>query len=883
MSRIICFSNHIIPSKDKHHAESLLDYIATRDGVEMNREKKMTQQELIEAIIQSNPEVIQVCSTEYDKYIETGNKFLASKFITASMEYITSLSESPDIYLKYISNRPGVIKNENMNHGLFNQEGFADLKLERENLQKKIEKDPNAPIWNHIISLTREDAVKFGYDNQEAWKQLLQSQMPQIANDMHIDLKNLVWNAAFHDEGHHPHVHIQVYSKDPNQGYVSVYTLEKIKSRLANQIFKQELDVLKTQRTNLRNLFEFEMKKAIIDYNKRIQSPLSKDSQIDYLDTKETFAKVVKNYTYKYQKKDVKNELKEILASITEVPNVRQAIDDAFENFRQFELYYKDDPEKLTTIEQFENNLLDGRIGERYVIHNFLINTLTNKEVEIKEPTVKQLTEEQLVTLQKSKIQSVSTLSKMTNKKYKIDEHKNAISNLTKNLIDKELVTLVSDQYSLKKLEKKTKKNVLLFALHSDLLKKQYSTYCSAKAQLLNISKEEVINKIHAGELGQELYKSTEILIGKVFKAAKQERVNAAVKKLEQLPVDKSYIQLSVKALLYAEVDHTEIQTRMMNYLNKAYKNPIEQYNLYTNAIKNIVLENKGLDKIKLTDEETKTLYDILYAGADPELKKKKQERVRFAVEKLLLEDFQKDKFKLLLKSLFYVETPQTLIQDKIFNYLKSDDSQDAFQKYYFYRNTAKEILNEYGKIEKVSLTKEETNQLYEIGYAGIDYSFAKKLRSDKQERILTVIKNLEMKSFNYENVHLFTKGLLYAEVPFKEIQDRLMTYMISKGNLDPYDAYYMYKSTAKNILIEEPNVRKIKLSEEETLALYKQTHTPQQKNVNKAIVIDFLYLISRTIEQSEKDTERNIQKQQRNKSLRNQKTRNRKRGMSYA
>ena len=70
-------------------------------------------------------------------------------------------------------------------------------------------------IWTHIISLHREDAARLGYDSAEDWMNLLRSKRNMIAKQMRIKPENFRWYAAFHDAGHHPHVHMMAYSIAP--------------------------------------------------------------------------------------------------------------------------------------------------------------------------------------------------------------------------------------------------------------------------------------------------------------------------------------------------------------------------------------------------------------------------------------------------------------------------------------------------------------------------------------------------------------------------------------------------------------------------------------------------------------------------------------------
>ena len=70
-------------------------------------------------------------------------------------------------------------------------------------------------VWAFIASHKREDAQSLGYDNASRWKDMIGSHVAQMASAMKIPIEYLKWYGAFHNEGHHPHVHFMVYSKNP--------------------------------------------------------------------------------------------------------------------------------------------------------------------------------------------------------------------------------------------------------------------------------------------------------------------------------------------------------------------------------------------------------------------------------------------------------------------------------------------------------------------------------------------------------------------------------------------------------------------------------------------------------------------------------------------
>ena len=96
-------------------------------------------------------------------------------------------------------------------------------------------------------------AERLGYNNSDAWMHLLRSQRNMIAQQMKIAPENFRWYAAFHNEGHHPHVHMMAYSVDPNEAYLSTKGIETIKSNLAQEIFRQDLLQIYQKQSDLRD------------------------------------------------------------------------------------------------------------------------------------------------------------------------------------------------------------------------------------------------------------------------------------------------------------------------------------------------------------------------------------------------------------------------------------------------------------------------------------------------------------------------------------------------------------------------------------------------------------------------------------------------------
>ena len=162
------------------------------------------------------------------------------------LEYIATRegveAPSSEQYLRYIHYRP-------RSHGLFSSVG------KEVNLKKAMQEvsEYDGKIWTAIFSLKREDAQRLGYDSADAWQILLDANADRFAEQLKIPLQDFRWYAAFHNEGHHPHIHMVFYSAKPGKEKLSSTGVERIRSALAGQIFKEDLTAIYEDQTQMRN------------------------------------------------------------------------------------------------------------------------------------------------------------------------------------------------------------------------------------------------------------------------------------------------------------------------------------------------------------------------------------------------------------------------------------------------------------------------------------------------------------------------------------------------------------------------------------------------------------------------------------------------------
>lgn len=127
------------------------------------------------------------------------------------------------------------------------------------------------------------------------------------------------------DEGDHPHIHIMAWSAKPGQAYLSKDGIRKIKSALANDIFKQEMlhtyELKSSSRDELVRRAREEMKSLA----QEMQTSLGSHSEVESLMmTLAAQLETVKGKKkYGYLPKAVKKTADEIVDRMEQLPVIR--------------------------------------------------------------------------------------------------------------------------------------------------------------------------------------------------------------------------------------------------------------------------------------------------------------------------------------------------------------------------------------------------------------------------------------------------------------------------------------------------------------------------------------------------------------------------------
>ena len=219
--------------------------------------------------------------------------------------------------------RPGVEKRGS--HGLFNEKDEPIILNQAAN--EIAEHKGN--VWSHVVSLRREDAVRLGYDNSDAWRELVKRHISDIAKAQNIPLCNLKWYAAYHDTTHHPHIHLLVYSTNPKQGFLTKAGIDKIRSAFANDIFHDDLQSIYQEQTVSRDELkavsknEFESIVNIIASNDHTDPQLEELIRKLYIQLQNVKGKKV----YGYLPKEIKETVNKIFSELAKDENIQQLYD----------------------------------------------------------------------------------------------------------------------------------------------------------------------------------------------------------------------------------------------------------------------------------------------------------------------------------------------------------------------------------------------------------------------------------------------------------------------------------------------------------------------------------------------------------------------------
>ena len=328
MSQLIVTSRYLKSGnqKNKTKRRNYTKYIATRETVEIRSQKFVdrnanatkNQEQLINDLINDFPESKRYLEYEdYERELTIEN---AGELISTIVERNADVVGNRQNFVGYMAMRPGVEKRGS--HGLFNEK---DEPIILNRAANEIA-EHKGNVWSHVVSLRREDAVRLGFDNSDAWRELVKRHISDIAKAQNIPLCNLKWYAAYHDTTHHPHIHLLVYSTNPKQGFLTTKGIDQIRSAFANDIFHDNLQSIYQEQTISRDELKAVSKTEFESIVRKIHQGGFDDPKLKNLVLKlnSQLQNVRGKKVYGYLPMEIKETVNKIFSELEKDENIRQ-------------------------------------------------------------------------------------------------------------------------------------------------------------------------------------------------------------------------------------------------------------------------------------------------------------------------------------------------------------------------------------------------------------------------------------------------------------------------------------------------------------------------------------------------------------------------------
>ena len=326
MPRIIVKCKYYSSAKNFRDIGGMLKYIATREGVDklgdgwQSEPVSKAQENLIMKFCEQQKNCRRM--QEYGSYASSKTKGAASEFISAVLENYPHLL-SDKTYLDYIATRPRVERISGK-HGLFSRDGVAiDIDEEAEKLRQH-----EGNVFTVIVSLKRHDAERLGYNYAERWRTLVQNRIDDIAKEYKIPPGALKWFGAFHNESHHPHIHLMLYSTDKfEKGFIDKKGIDNLRHLFGTEIFSEDLDNYYKEQTEYRNLLNADARDEIFALAEKIKNGLADNGEfvMKFVVLAKRMQSVTGKKVYGYLPKSVKtmvNELVDLLEKDEDIKSI---------------------------------------------------------------------------------------------------------------------------------------------------------------------------------------------------------------------------------------------------------------------------------------------------------------------------------------------------------------------------------------------------------------------------------------------------------------------------------------------------------------------------------------------------------------------------------
>ena len=355
MAGVFFSSPYLKGGKQSAKLANFTKYISTREGVELLKDTDSSlpatkqQQDFVSRLLKMFPDTREM--PEYEDYKEERSQKNAAEFISQVQENYAYLLDKRENYVDYVANRPGVKKLGE--HGLWNADGKVPV------LQNAVDEVAHhqGNVWTPVIAIQRSDAERLGYDSAESWRALICSEIDQIAKAYKILPSHLKWYAAFHEKESSVHVHLVIFSTDPNEGYLTKPAILELRSALTRQIFKDDLKNIYVQQTAYRDQLQENALEVMELLIQEMQDGEISNPKIELLITE--LAERLQNYSGKKVYGYLPPATKRIVDAIVDELASDERVAEAYSLWRDmrdevFSFYSKAKPERVPLSQQKE-------------------------------------------------------------------------------------------------------------------------------------------------------------------------------------------------------------------------------------------------------------------------------------------------------------------------------------------------------------------------------------------------------------------------------------------------------------------------------------------------------------------------------------------------
>lgn len=169
----------------------------------------------------------------------------------------------------------------------------------------------------------------------------------------------------YHDEGHHPHVHMMAWSAEPKKGYLTREGIAVMRSRMTNAIFHEEMKELYIKKDAAYKESIQTAKESLLLYIRMLENSESADPVIEQklCDLPHALEQVDGKHVYGYLPKEIKAQVDEIVEQLAQLPEVAACYEQWWKLKDEIASYYgRNTPSHQPLVQQKEFRAIKNMI-----------------------------------------------------------------------------------------------------------------------------------------------------------------------------------------------------------------------------------------------------------------------------------------------------------------------------------------------------------------------------------------------------------------------------------------------------------------------------------------------------------------------------------------